>query len=125
YKKVVSVKVRAPVDGKVEVGRVDDGSGRPDREVVAIEGDVDVPERDLRLEQLAGQRVQAPGQDGSPPMDADDRDRPVGVLLDDLVRDPHQCAAHVIVVEDDRGGLQRAPSWPYGTGFKDPTAIVV
>jgi hypothetical protein len=37
--------------------------------------------------------------------------------------DPHQRAAHVIVVEDDRGLWQRAPSWSRGTGLKEPTPI--
>src|SRR5947209_7803694 len=54
-------------------------------------------------------------------MDTDQRDRSVRVLLDDLVSDPHERAAHVITVEDDRNCLQRAPSWPHGTGLKGPT----
>jgi hypothetical protein len=36
-------------------------------------------------------------------MDAHQGDRTAGILLDDLVGDPHERAAHVIVVEDDRG----------------------
>ena len=78
-------------------------------EVVAVEADVDEAERDLRLEQLAGQRLQPLGEDRAATMDADDRDADLAlrprsrrVLLDDLVRDPHQRAAHVIAVEDDR-----------------------
>src|SRR5262249_11836837 len=54
-------------------------------------------------------------------MDADKRDRPFRVLLDDLVSDPHERAAHVIPVKNDRGGFQRAPSWPRWTGLKGPT----
>jgi hypothetical protein len=38
------------------------------------------------------------------PVDADQRDLPVGVLLDDLVRDPHERAPHVVLVEDDLSG---------------------
>ena len=34
--------------------------------------------------------------------------------------DPHERAAHVVAVEDDRLGFQRAPSWPRGTGLKEP-----
>ena len=44
-------------------------------------------------------------QERAAAVDSDERDRPVGILLDDLVGDPHQRAAHVIVVEDDRGGF--------------------
>ena len=33
-------------------------------------------------------------------VDADERDLPVGVLLDDLVRDPHERSPHVVLVED-------------------------
>src|SRR5205085_2431371 len=29
------------------------------------------------------------------------------------------------VAEEDRGGLQRAPSWSLGTGLKEPTALTV
>ena len=45
----------------------------------------------------------------------------IGVLLEDLMRDAHEGAAHVVAVEDDLGVLQRDPSWPRGTGLKEPT----
>ena len=65
--------------------------------------------------------MQALGEHRAAAMDAHQRDPPVWVLLDDLVSDPHQRAAHVIAVEDDRALYQRAPSWPHGTGLKGPT----
>src|SRR5688572_31723923 len=64
-----------PREVEVEVGGVDDGlaGGLAAADVVAVEGDVDVPERDLRPAQLADQRVQATGQDRAPGVDADER----------------------------------------------------
>ena len=45
------------------------------------------------------------------------------VLLDDLVRDPHQRAAQIVAVEDDLvvSVQALAPSWPLWTGLKEPT----
>jgi hypothetical protein len=39
------------------------------------------------------------------PVNANDGDRPLGILLDDLVSDPQERAAHIIAVEDDRCGF--------------------
>ena len=50
--------------------------------------------------------VQPLGEVRAAAVDADERDGAVGVLLDDLVGDPHERAAHVIAVEDDRRGFQ-------------------
>jgi hypothetical protein len=58
--------------------------------------------------------VQALREDCAPAVNADDRDRASfgrgflsdRVLLDDLVCDPHERAAHVIAIEDDRALLQ-------------------
>ena len=79
------------------------GAGLAVGEVVAVEGDVEVAERHLGAGQLADQGVQAAGEDGAAGVDADERERPrrAGVLLDDLVRDPHQRAAQIVAVEDD------------------------
>ena len=118
---VVDDHDRLVVDAEVELGGVDDGRARPDAEVIAVEGDVDEAERHRLLEQLTGQSVQPPGEMGAAAVDADQRHRTVRVLLDNLVCDPHQRAANVIAVEDDRRGFQRAPSWPRGTGLKGPT----
>jgi hypothetical protein len=60
--------------------------------------------------------VQALGESGATAVDADQRDRPTGVLLDYLVGDPHQGAAHVIVVEDDRGVRRQNRLLPGLTG---------
>ena len=45
--------------------------------------------------------MQAAGEVHAAAVDADDRDGAIGVLLHDLVRDPHQRPAHVVLVEDD------------------------
>src|ERR1700749_463594 len=66
---VVDDHDRAPLDGEVKVGRKDDRGAGPDREVVAVEGDVDVAQRDGGVEQLADQRVQTGREDGAATMD--------------------------------------------------------
>ena len=97
---------------------MDDRHRGPDRQIVPVEGDVDVAERHRRVEQLAGQRVQPLAQYRAAPVDADKRNLSIRILLDDLVGDPHERAAHVIAVQSDRYGVQLAPSWPHGTGLK-------
>ena len=95
--------------------RVDRAGG----DVVAVEGDVDVAERDLGVEQVAHQPVQAGGEMRAAAVDADERDGLAGVLLDDLVRDAHERPADVVLVEDDLGVVHsHVPSWPRGTGLK-------
>ena len=73
---------------------------------------------DLALELLADEAVQPRGQVRAAAVDADERHVPVGVLLDDLVGDPHERAADVVVVEDDLLLRHSRPSWPLGTGLK-------
>ena len=70
-------------------------------DVVAVEGDVDVAERDVVAGELADEGVEAAGDDRSAGVNADDRERLGGVLFDDLVRDPNQGSAQVITVEYD------------------------
>ena len=70
-------------------------------EVVAVEGDVDVAERDLAVEQLVDQALRRPASTAPRRWMPDQGDLALGVLLDDLVRDAHERAAHVVAVEDD------------------------
>src|SRR5712671_7236183 len=59
-------------------------------------------------------------------VDADQREVRSPVALHDLVCDPHERAAHVVAVEDDlrvRLVQLRAPSWPLGTGLKEPPRV--
>ena len=70
-------------------------------DVVAVEGDVDVAERDGVACQLADEGVEAAGDDRSAGVNADDRERLGGVLFDDLMRDPNQGSAQVITVKYD------------------------
>ena len=88
------------------------------RHVVAVERDVDVPERDLFLQQLADEPVQPGGEMGAAAVDAHEGDGPAAVLLDHLVRDTHERAADVVLVEDDASVLATVPSWPLGTWLK-------
>ena len=94
----------AALEVEVEVRGVDDRcrAGLAAVHVVAVEGDIDVAQRDLGAAELADQRVQAARQQGAAGVDADQGELlAAGVLLDDLVRDPHQRAAQVVSVEDD------------------------
>ena len=84
------------------MGGVDDRLLRAAREVVAVEGDVEVAERDVGVEQLVDLGLDPSGEQCTAPVDPDDRERfGLGVLLDDLVGDAHQRAPHVVAVEDD------------------------
>jgi hypothetical protein len=111
---VVDEHHRAPVELEIEVRGVDDGlrPGLAARQIVAVERDVDVAERHLGPGELADERVQAAGEDRTAGVDADQSDgvRP-RVLLDDLVRDPHQRAAYLVAIEHDplRVGCHHAP----------------
>jgi hypothetical protein len=99
---VVDEHHRAGAEVEVQVRGVDDGRLGPLADVVAVEGDVDVPQRDLVAGELADECVQAARDDRAARVDADQRQAlGPGVLLDDLVRDPHQRAAQVVAVEHD------------------------
>jgi hypothetical protein len=89
----------------------------PRADVVAIEGDVELAQRDVVLEQVTQQALQALGKNRATPVDTDQGKRVWGpaspahasglgtpwriVVLDDLVRDAHERTAHVVPVEDD------------------------
>ena len=118
---VVDEHDRAPVEVEVEVRGVDDRlrAGLAAVEVVAVEGDVEVAERDLGAGQLADQGVQPAGEHRAAGVDPDQRQRlRAGVLLDDLVRDPHERAAQIVAVEDDLLGL--VPSYAPLPGLSGP-----
>ena len=105
---VVDQDHRAAVEVEVEVRAVDDrlGARLAVADVVAVEGDVEVAERHLGPAELADERVQPAGQHRPAGVDADQRDRlRLGVLLDDLVRDPHERAAQIVPIEDNPLGL--------------------
>ena len=81
------------------------GAGLAAGEVVAVEGDVDVAERDLGAgaDQLPENQVQAGGEDCSASVDADHGQAGrIGVLLDDLVGDPPQGPPQIVALEHDR-----------------------
>ena len=77
------------------------GAWADPRQVVAIEGDVERPDRDRCTLVLLDQRRQPPCERDAAAADADEDER-VGaaVALDDLVRDARQRAADLIGVED-------------------------
>jgi hypothetical protein len=83
----------------------------PDVDVVAVEGDVELAERDLRAGELGDPAAQALGERDAARVDADEGDAlELGVALDDLVRDARQRALDVIGIEDSLGfgGLRAA-----------------
>ncbi len=89
-------------------------------DVVAVEGDVDVADRDGGVGELAEDRVQAAGEQGAPSVDADDRQSVrLRVLLGDLVGDPPQRPPQVVALEHDLLAHSGAPSRPLRTWLKD------
>src|SRR5262249_61766547 len=89
-------------------------------EVVAVEGDVEVADRDLGAGELLDEGMQAAADDRTAGVDSDQR-QPTGifVLLDDLVGDPDQRPPQIVVIEHDLLVVHLcAPSWPRGTGLK-------
>jgi hypothetical protein len=80
-----------------------------DVDVVAVEGDVELAERDLGAAQLCDPPPQPLRQRNASRVDSDQRDPvEVGVALDDLVRDPRQRALDRLGIEDGLrfGGLR-------------------
>ena len=95
-------------------------AGRLGADVVAVEGDVDVADRQLGRGQLAEEGVEAAGEDRAAGVDADDREvRGLGVLLGDLMGDPPQRSPQIVVLQHDLLAHFSLPSWPLGTGLKD------
>ena len=79
---VVDEDDRPALEVEVEVRGVDDrGVGRrAAADVVAVEGDVDVAERELGREQLLEMGVEAAGEDRAAGVDPDDRDGGAAVI---------------------------------------------
>ena len=70
--------------------------------VVAVEGDVELAERELLARALLDERADALRDRHAAGVDADERDRlEVLVALDDLVRDPGKRPADRLLVEQD------------------------
>jgi hypothetical protein len=82
-----------------------------DVDVVAVEGDVELAERDLRAGELGDAAAEPLRERDAARVDADEGD-PVElrIALDDLVRDPRQRALDRLGVEDSLGfrGLRAA-----------------
>ena len=71
-------------------------------EIVAVEADVDVADRQVGAGQLTEERVEAAGQDGTASVDADDGEpRGLRVLLGDLMGDPSQGSPQIVVLKHD------------------------
>jgi hypothetical protein len=72
-------------------------------DVVAVEGDVELAEGDLRAAQLLDPPAQALRERDAARVDPDEGDlREVGVALDELVRDPRQRLRDRLGIEDGR-----------------------
>ena len=112
---------------EVDVGGVDDRlrGGRRGVNVVAVEGDVEVADRQLGPGQLAEEGVEAAGEERAAGVDADQGEIPgIGVLLGDLVGDPPQRSPQIVVLEHDLlTHSSLLPSWPHGTGLKDARRV--
>jgi hypothetical protein len=78
------------------------------RDVVAIEGDVEVAQGQLAPADVAEQAVDALAEEGAPRVDADDGELLLllRVLLDDLVGDARQGASHLVGREDHSLGIR-------------------
>ena len=98
----------APLELEVELRVADDGLRAPRRlaaadvDVVAVEGDVELAEVELEVGALRDQPAQTVGERDAARVDPDERDGlEILVPLDDLVRDPRECAADGVTVEHD------------------------
>jgi hypothetical protein len=70
-------------------------------DVVAVECDVELAERDVRARKLGDAAAQALRERHPARVDADERHAfEIGIALDDLVRDPRQRLADRVGVED-------------------------
>src|SRR6476469_6210454 len=94
---VVDEDAGHPLEREVERGRAHERLWVPRRlaaadvDVVAVEGDVELPERDLRAGEFLDALAQPLCERDSARVDANEGDpAEVGVALDDLVRDPGQ-----------------------------------
>src|SRR4051812_26070678 len=104
------------------------GAGVPRPHVIAVEGDVDVAERDGASTELPDEGVEPLRQDRASRVNADEGQAlGAGILLDDLVGDSPQRSPQIIALEHDlltlstRCAHTQTPSWPLRTGLKVPT----
>jgi hypothetical protein len=96
------------LDRKVQRGRADERLGvlgrlaAPDVDVVAVEGDVQLPEGDVGAADLRDPPPESLGERDAARVDPDECDsRQVRVAFDDLVRDPGQGALDRLGVEQN------------------------
>jgi hypothetical protein len=94
-------------------------------DVVAVERDVDLAEVELEVGALLDQPPQPVREWHSAGVDPDERDGvELLVSLDDLVRDPRECAADGLTVEQNPPAgphgmlVHRSPFRPHGTELK-------
>src|SRR4051812_38080323 len=131
---VVDEDHRAPFELEVELRVPDDRLGPPrwlavtHVDVVAVEGDVELPEVELDPGPLLDQVPQALRERHPTRVDADESDRlEIVVTLDHLMGDPRECAADGFSVEQNAPGrrygmlLHRAPFRPRWTELKGGT----
>jgi len=121
---VVHQHDRAPVDVERDLGALDDGLLGDHREVVAVERDVQRPDRDLDALVLGDRLGDPAGQRHASALDPDQHQPGrAGLLLDDLVGDARDRAADVLGGHDPAPGhgdhLRRRtglapPSRPHG-----------
>ena len=104
---------------EVDMRGVHDGRLRPRGDVVAVEADVEVSERDLFLQEVVQQQLKTLSQDRSATVNANESDRRRRrVALVYLMRDTHQ-RPRTRPHQDDLLRLASFPSWPHRTGLKE------
>jgi hypothetical protein len=107
---VVDEDDRLALDLEGQVGALDDRRFTEPGEVVAVEGDIERPDRQPFALVLGDRIRQSVGQRHAAALDADEHElgRP-GVLLDDLVRDPHDRPADVVRGHDSAAAHRTPP----------------
>ncbi len=105
---VVDEDDRAAVEVERDLGPLHDWLLGDQRQVVAVEGDVERANRDLGALVLEDRRRQPVGERDAAALDADQREPlGAGLLLHDLVRDAGDRAADVLVGHDPAAGHRR------------------
>ena len=105
---VVDEDDRAAVEVERDLGALDDRLLGDERQVVAVEGDVERADGELGALVLEDRRRDAMGERDAAALDADqDEALGAGLLLHDLVRDAGHRAADVLVGHDPAAGHRR------------------
>ncbi len=95
-KHVVDDHHRRSRDVELDVRGVEHRSLGADREIVAVEADVDIADGDVLAADAGEDPVQTPCEDRAATVNSDQRRKPVRIALDDLVADAREGAVDVV-----------------------------